>query len=71
MNETSYVAFFALIVVVVLYALDRWPIAPLGFTAVAMTMDVSESFLGHWLLASAALVASRRRFMRRGRDDHV
>lgn len=76
MSDVSYLVLFALIVMVVLYALeDRWPLAPLGFSAAAMIVVVGEFVLGRWLFGLAALgfamVASRHWYIKRGRDDHV
>lgn len=76
MSDVSYLVLFALIVMVVLYALEhRWPLAPLGFSAAATIVAVGEFVLGRWPLGLAALgfvmVALRRWYIRRGRDDHV
>jgi hypothetical protein len=75
MSGASYLAFFGLIVMVVLYALDRWWLAALGFSGASAIVAGSEFVLGRWTLGLAALgfamVASRRWRMRRGRGDHV
>jgi hypothetical protein len=75
MSGASYIAFFGLVVMVVLYALDQWWLAPLGFSAASAIVAGSEFVLGRWPLGLAALgfaiVASRRWHMRPGRGDHV
>jgi hypothetical protein len=70
MSDASYVALFALIVMVVLYALEhRWPLAPLEFSFASTIVAVSEFVLGRWPLGLAAmgfaLLASRRWYLRR------
>lgn len=64
MSGASYLAFFGLMVMVVLYALDRWWLAPLGFSAASAIVAGSEFVLGRWPLGLVALgfamVASRR-----------
>ena len=76
MSDASYVALFALVVMVVLYALEhRWSFAPLGFSLAAVIAAVSEFVLGRWPLGIAALgfavVASRRWYVTRRQDGHV
>jgi hypothetical protein len=73
MNDTSYVALFAVVALSVLYGLEhRWPLGPGGFSA-ASTHVAEGEFC--WPLGSAApglaLVVLRRHYMRLGRDDHV
>jgi|HubBroStandDraft_6_1064221.scaffolds.fasta_scaffold242240_2 hypothetical protein len=69
MSDASYVALFAFIVMVMLYALeDQWLLAPLGFFVAATIAAVSEFVLGRWPTGIAALgfalVASRRWYVR-------
>lgn len=76
MSDASYVALFALVVMVVLYALEhRWSLAPLGFSAASTIVAASEFVLGRWPLGMAALgfavVASRRWYVTRRRDGRV
>jgi hypothetical protein len=76
MSVDSYVALCALIVMVVLYALEhRWPFAQLGFSLSATIVAVSEFTLGHGALGTAALgfavVASRRWCLRNRQDVRV
>ena len=76
MSEASYVALFAIVVMVVLYAFeDRWPLAPLGFSVAATIAAVSEFVLGRWPLGIAAVgfavMASRRWYVRQRRDGHI
>jgi hypothetical protein len=70
MSDTSYVALFALIVMVTLYALKhRWPLAPVGFCLASTIAAVSEVVLRRWPLGLAALgfalLASWRWYLRR------
>jgi hypothetical protein len=76
MSNVSYVALFALIVMVVLYAFeDRWPLAPLGFSVAATIAAVSEFALGRWAFGIAglgfAVVALHRWYVGRRREGHV
>jgi len=76
MSDASYVALFALVVMVVLYAVEnRWPPAPLGFFLAAIVAAASEFALGRWPFAIAALgfavVALQRWHARRRRDSHI
>jgi len=73
MNDTSYVALFAVVALSVLYGLEhRWPLGPRGFSAASTRVAEGEF---RWPLGPVvpgfALVASRRHYMRLGRDDHV
>ena len=74
MSGFSYVALFALVAMVILYALEhRWPFAVLGFSIAAAIAAASEFVLGRWPLGIAALgfaaVASRRWYLRQRRDS--
>lgn len=76
MSDASYVALCALVVMVVLYALEnRQPLALLGFSLAATVAAVSEFTLGRWPLGIAALgfavVASRRWYVKQRQDSHV
>ena len=70
MSCALYVVFFGLVVMVVLFALDRLWLAPLGFSAASAIVAGSEFVLGRWPLGLVALgfamVASRRWRMRSG-----
>jgi hypothetical protein len=70
MSDASYAMLFALVVMVVFYALEyRWRFAPLGFSVASGVVAVSNGVLHHWPLALAALgfamVASRRWYLGR------
>jgi hypothetical protein len=74
MSGASYMAFFGLVVMVVLYAIDRWWLAPLGFSAASAIVAGSEFVLARWPLGLAAtlgfaIVASRRWRVRAGRSS--
>jgi len=72
MSTASYVALFALIVMVVLYAIEnRWSLAPLGLSIAATIAAVSEFALGRWALGIAGLVASDRWYVGRRREGHA
>ncbi|HXA78661.1 MAG TPA: hypothetical protein VNV41_16120 [Candidatus Acidoferrales bacterium] len=76
MSTASYVALFALIVMVVLYAIEnRWSLAPLGLSIAATIAAVSEFALGRWALGIAglgfAVVASDRWYVGRRREGHA
>jgi hypothetical protein len=65
MSDASYVALLALVVMVVLYAVEhRWSLAPLGFAMASTIAAFSEFVLVRWAFGLAglgfAVVASRR-----------
>jgi len=75
MTDTPYIVLFTVVIMAVLCGFeDRRALAPLGLSA-ATIVAVGEPVLGRWRLGLAALgfatVASRRWYIRRGRDDHV
>jgi hypothetical protein len=75
MSNAAYIALFALVAMVVLYAIeDRWSLALLGFSVAAAIVAVSDFVLGRWPLGIAVLgfvaVASRRWYVRQRQDGH-
>jgi hypothetical protein len=76
MSNTSYIVFFALVILSILYGLeDRRSFDGLGFSAASKIAVAAKFGHGRWPLGLAALGFAlsllRRRYLRRGRDDHV
>jgi hypothetical protein len=76
MSGSSTVALFALIAMVILYAIEgSVPLATLGFAAACLIASASEFALGQWPFAVVgvgfALVAAQRWNAGRRRSNHA
>lgn len=76
MSDSSSLALFALVAMVILYAVeDRSPFAPLGFAVAAAIAALSDFVLHRWSFGAVALgfavVALRRWHLRRHRNGHA
>jgi len=74
MSAPSFLAFVALVAMVIFYALeDRSQLAPLGFSAASVVAALSQFILGRWPFGLVALgfacAALRRWYVRRDGDN--